>query len=201
MFSYLKGVVTKIDVSTLVLDVNGLGFLLNVPAGVISNFKVYQEVLLPVVVLLRDNSIDIYGFESEEQRILFNNLLQINGIGPKVALSLLSSMSVVDFLSAVDKNDYRLIAQAPGIGKKLAQRIVLEFRNKMGQDTEISALLSPAKEAIQEGDEVYQAMLAMGCSSAEAKQASVYAKKELGDNASVEDLIRKALEFIRRGKF
>lgn len=201
MFSYLKGIVAKIDASTLVLDVNGIGFLLNVPSGVVSKLKAYQEVLLPVVILLRENGIDIYGFENEEQKILFNNLLQINGIGPKVALSLISTMSVADFLSAVNNNDYKLIAQSPGIGKKLAQRIVLEFRNKMGKDTELSALLSPSKDSYSEGDDVYQAMLTMGCSSSEAKQASNYAKKELGEDAPVEDLIRKALEFIKRGKF
>lgn len=201
MFSYLKGVIAKLDSSSIVLDVNGMGFLLNVPTGVLSRFRIYQEVLMPVVVLLKENSIDIYGFESEEQKLLFNKLLQINGIGPKVAISILSTMSVADFLSAVEKNDYRTIAQSPGVGKKLAQRIILEFRSKMGEDTELSSLLSPQKEVSQEGDEVYLAMVAMGCSSTEAKQASNFARRELGDDAPIEELIRKALLFIKGGRF
>ncbi|MCX8063861.1 MAG: Holliday junction branch migration protein RuvA [Candidatus Hydrogenedentes bacterium] len=201
MFSYLKGVVTKLDNSSMVLDVNGVGFLVSVPTGVMTKFRMYQEILIPVVVLLRESSIDIYGFESEEQKILFNKLLQVNGIGPKVAMSILSAMSISDFLSAVEKNDYKAIAKSPGVGKKLGQRIVLEFKNKMGEDAELSVLLSPHKEVAQDEDEVYLAMVAMGCNSTEARQASNFAKKALGEGAPVEDLIKKALVYIKGGRF
>ncbi|MGC8847129.1 MAG: helix-hairpin-helix domain-containing protein, partial [Candidatus Hydrogenedens sp.] len=100
---------------------------------------------------------------------------------------------------AVMGNDYNLIATAPGIGKKTAQRLILEFRNKMGEDTELSALLSPTEDKVIDRDEVYQAMLSMGCSVNEAKSAVTFARQQLGENASVEDLIRTSLQYLKGG--
>ncbi len=199
MFDYLHGIITKICPNAIVLDVHGIGFLLNVPLSLLSKVHIDEERLIPVYVVWREDSVDIYGFENEEQKLLFQRLVSISGIGPKMALAVLSTLSVNDFRQAVMGNDYNLIATAPGIGKKTAQRLILEFRNKMGEDTELSALLTPPEEKIVDTDEVYQAMLSMGCSNSEARSAVSYARKQLGDHASIEDLIRSALQYLKGG--
>lgn len=199
MFDYLRGVITKIRSSSLVLDIHGVGYLLNVPISLLNKVHMNEEADFPVHVVWREDSVDIYAFENDEQKLLFQRLISISGIGPKMAMAVLSTLSVNDFRQAVMGNDYNLIATAPGIGKKTAQRLILEFRNKMGEDTELSALLSPPEDKVIDTDEVYQAMLSMGCSANEAKSAVSFARKQLGENASVEDLIRTSLQYLKGG--
>jgi len=199
MFDYLHGVITRIYPTTLVLDVNGIGFLLSAPLNLLGKIHLEDEVLLPVYTVWREDSVDIYAFENDEQKLLFQRLISISGIGPKTAIAVLSTLSVSEFRRAIMENDFNLISTAQGIGKKTAQRLILEFRNKMGEDTELSALLNPPEEKISDADEVYQAMISMGCSAAEAKGAVSYARKKLGEQASIEDLIRTALKFLKGG--
>ncbi len=197
MFDYLRGVITKIRSNVLVLDIHGIGYLLNVPINLLNKVRLNEEAIFPVHVVWREDSVDIYGFENDEQKLLFQRLISISGIGPKMAMAVLSTLSVNDFRQAIMGNDYNLIATAPGIGKKTAQRLILEFRNKMGEDTELSALLSPPEEKVADTDEVYQAMLSMGCSATEARNAVSFARKKVGENASVEDLIRTSLQYLK----
>ncbi|HOL21029.1 MAG TPA: Holliday junction branch migration protein RuvA [Candidatus Hydrogenedens sp.] len=199
MFDYLRGVITKVRTNTLVLDIQGVGYLLNAPISLLNKVHVNEEAMFPVYTVWREDSVDIYAFESEEQKLLFQRLIAISGIGPKMAIAILSTLSVNDFRKAVMGNDYHLIATAPGIGKKTAQRLILEFRNKMGEDIELSALLTPREEVLQDTDEAYQAMVSMGCSASEAKSAVSFARKQLGENASIEDLIRIALRYLKGG--
>lgn len=199
MFDYLRGVITKIRANTLVLDIHGVGYLLNVPSSLINKVHLNDEVLFPVHTVWREDSVDIYAFDNEDQKLLFQRLISISGIGPKIAMAVLSTLTVNEFRQAVIGNDYNLIATAPGIGKKTAQRLILEFCNKMGEDTELSVLLSPPEDKVIDTDEVYQAMLSMGCSANEAKNAVTFARKQLGDNASVEDLIRTSLQYLKGG--
>jgi len=199
MFDYLRGVITKIRTNALVLDTNGVGYLINVPINLLNKVHLNEEAIFPVQVVWREDSVDIYGFENDEQKMLFQRLVSVSGIGPKIAMAVLSTLSVNEFRQAVMGNDYNLIATAPGIGKKTAQRLILEFRNKMGEDTELSALLSPTEDKVIDNDEVYQAMLSMGCSVNEAKSAVAFARKQLGENASVEDLIRTSLQYLKGG--
>ncbi len=199
MFDYLRGVITKIRSNVLVLDIHGVGYLLNMPMNLLNKVRLNEEAIFPVHTVWREDSVDIYAFESDEQKLLFQRLISISGIGPKMAMAVLSTLSVNEFRQAIMGNDYNLIATAPGIGKKTAQRLILEFRNKMGEDTELSALLSPPEEKVADTDEVYQAMLSMGCSHTEAKNAVSFARKKLGENASVEDLIRISLQYLKGG--
>lgn len=199
MFDYLRGIVTKVRSQTLTLDVHGIGFLLNVPLSVINKVHENDEMLFPVYVVWREDAVDIYAFENEEQKLLFQTLISISGIGPKMAMAILSTLTVNEFRKAVMGNDYNLIATTPGIGKKTAQRLILEFRNKMGEDTELSALLSPPENKIADTDEVYQAMISMGCSPTEARNAVNFARKQLGEDARIEDLIRTSLQYLKGG--
>jgi Holliday junction DNA helicase RuvA len=161
-----------------------------------------QEVTLLTYCHIREDAFLIFGFLREEERALFTMLLSISGVGPKVALAVLSSLPVAEFGRAVLDNDVKAFERVSGVGKKLAQRIILETRGKMGHDTELGVLLGevrPDSEAL-EGDDVYEALISLGCTPAEARKATATARKSLGEGAKDEDVVRAALRSMAKVK-
>lgn len=196
MFAYLRGVITVIKAPMVVVDVHGIGFLAQVPEPFLSKVRVGQEVMMPVYTVWREDSVDLYGFADEEQKSLFLQLISVNGVGPKLALSILSTLRIEDFTRAVMDNDYKKIATTPGVGKKLAQRIILEIKSRLGEDTELAKLISPSESTSSETDEAYQALISMGCTPAEARSAVNFARQQLGVNSPIEEVIRYALQSL-----
>ena len=195
MFAFLRGTVAYTGVNRIGLDVNGVGFDVQVPDSVQRKLSRNQEVTLLTYCHIREDSFQIFGFLSEEEKTLFVECLDINGVGPKAALGLLSALSVSAFAQAIQEHDVNAITRAPGVGKKLAQRIILEMKNRMGQDPELNTLLGApdAKAAAEEGDDVYEALISLGCSPVEARKAATHARDSLGENATDEELVRAAL--------
>lgn len=199
MFAFLRGTVARKAVDHIELDVGGVGYQVWVPAPVQRKLAVHGEVTLLTHCHIREDAFQIYGFLREEQRALFKTLLVVSGIGPKVALAVLSAMSVPEFGRALLDNDVSAFTRVGGIGKKTAQRIVLEMKAKLGQDTELSAILGEAEEAADlDRDDVIAALCSLGCSPAEAKKAAATARKQLGDQAADEELVRAALRSLAK---
>lgn len=202
MFAFLRGVVAFKGLNHIALDVNGVGYAVCVPESVYRKLVVEQETTLLTYCHIREDLFQIYGFLKEEERALFLMLLGINKVGPKVALSLLSFMPVKEFGRALIENDVKAFSKVPGVGKAMAQRIVLEMKSKLGQDPELDAILGPAGTAEEsvEGDDVYEALISLGCTPAEAKKASAHARATLGMDAPDEELVRTALRSMARTK-
>lgn len=200
MFAFLRGTVAYTGLNRIVLDVNGVGYDVQVPDSVQRKLSRNQEATLLTYCHIREDSFQIFGFLTEEEKALFIECLDINGVGPKAALGILSSLSVSAFAQAIQEHDVTAVTRAPGIGKKLAQRIILEMKSRMGQDPELNALLGdPDKqEASIEGDDVYEALISLGCSPAEAKKAAAYARETLGEDATDEELVRTALRSLAK---
>lgn len=200
MFAFLRGIVAYTGVNRIVLDVNGVGFDVQVPDSVQRKLSRNQEATLLTYCHIREDSFQIFGFLSEEEKALFTECLDINGVGPKAALGILSALSVSAFAKAIQEHDVTAVTRAPGVGKKLAQRIILEMKNRMGQDPELNALLGTPdkKEDVLEGDDVYEALISLGCSAAEAKKASTYARDTLGKDAKDEELVFTALRSLAK---
>jgi len=199
MFAFLRGTVAHKGVHRIALDVQGVGYDVSVPNLVLQRLNVHQEVTLLTYCHIREESFQIFGFLKEEEKSLFESLLSVSGVGPKVALAVLSVLGVRAFGQAVLESDVAAVSKAPGVGKKLAQRIILELKAKMGQDTELSALLGETEGSQEpEGDDVFDALIALGCTPPEAKKAMQTARKQLGDEASDEDLVRAALRTLAR---
>ncbi len=200
MFAFLKGTVAATGVNRIALDVNGIGFDVHVPDSVQRKLTRNQEVALLTYCHIREDSFQIFGFLSEEEKALFMECLDINGVGPKAALAILSVLSVAAFAQAIQEHDVAAVTRAPGIGKKLAQRIILEMKNRMGQDPELNALLGApdAASASNEGDDVYEALMSLGCTPAEAKKAAAHARETLGADAPDEELTRVALRSLAK---
>ncbi len=200
MFAFLRGVVAHKGANEIVLDVHGVGYLVHVPDTVHRRLVVNQEAMLLTYCHIREDAFQIFGFLKEEEKALFMMLLGINKVGPKVALSVLSSMSVQDFGRAVSENDVKAFTKVSGVGKAMAQRIVLEMKSKLKQNPDLNAILGEPEgnEPVLNGDDVYEALISLGCSTQEAKQAALNARKELGESASDEELVRAALRSLTR---
>lgn len=202
MFAFLRGTVAQKAADHIALDVGGVGFAIFTPESVYRKLAPHQEATLLTYCHIREDAFQIFGFLREEERALFTLLLSISGVGPKVALAVLSAFSVPEFGRAVMENDVTAFTRAPGVGKKLAQRIILETRSKMGQDTELGALLGEPKagEESVEGDDVYEALISLGCTPLEAKKAASAARKALGPGAKDEEVVRAALRSMAKVK-
>ncbi len=199
MFAFLRGVVAAKTLDQIQLDVNGVGYELSVPDSVHRRLAPEQTATLLTYCHIREDSFQIFGFLREEEKSLFLMLLSITGIGPKVALSFLSALSPADFGQAIMNSDVTAITKVPGVGKKTAQRVVLEMKAKLGQHAELSAILGEDGDMDDLGsDDVQAALMALGCTPQEAKKAAAKARKGLGKGASDEDLVKSALRSMSK---
>ena len=137
-----------------------------------------REITLLTYCHIREDSFQIFGFQRAEEKTLFTTLLSVSGIGPKVALAFLSAMSTAEFGRAILDSDVTAFTKVAGVGKKTAQRVVLEMKAKLGQDAELSAILGEdGAEDDDVTDDVIAALLSLGCTGNEAKKAAAGARK------------------------
>jgi Holliday junction DNA helicase RuvA len=139
MIGSLRGKIASRRPDNVVIDVNGVGYLVSVPLHILSNLPGEgHEVFLQIYTHVREDSIQLFGFTSDDQKKVFTTLLGISGIGPKMAMNILSGISHDDFLKAIEKEDVDMLCRVPGLGKKTAHRLILELREKLPSSTGIS---------------------------------------------------------------
>lgn len=134
MFYYLNGTVSEIGQSSIILDVGGVGFEVNTSLQTISDLKSGNQAKLYISESIGENNFDLYGFSELKEKRFFELLISVSGVGPKAAISLLSSLRTDSMILAIVNDDIRTLTAAPGIGKKIAQRIILELRDKLGAE-------------------------------------------------------------------
>ena len=199
MFAYLRGTIAHKGAGAVILDVNGVGYQVFVPELVSRRLAVDGTATLLTYCHIREDAFQIFGFLKEEEKALFTTLLGITGVGPKVALAVLSVMSVQQAVQAVMENDVTAFTRVSGIGKKGAQRIVLEMKAKLGQDAELSAIIGePEGAPTPETDDVLAALCSLGCTLGEARKAAAAARKSLEDGASDEEVVKAALRSMAK---
>jgi Holliday junction DNA helicase RuvA len=138
MIGSLRGTVQSRRPDNVIIDVNGVGYQVNVPLNVLANLpEEGNEVFLHIYTHVREESLQLFGFTSDNEKKIFMVLLGISGIGPKMALNILSGLSYEDFLAALDTEDVALLCRIPGLGKKTAHRLILELREKLPSVTGI----------------------------------------------------------------
>ena len=172
MFAHIEGRVEEKRQGELVLDVNGIGFLLRCPASTVAaapaagqNMRCYTH------FSVREDAMELFGFATKEEKDMFKKLLSVNKIGPKTALDILSTFSIRELSLALVTGDVNAIARAPGVGKKTAQMLVLQLKDSVEQaDMDVKTAAVPALSADAQ-EEAIQALLALGYSSAEARGA------------------------------
>lgn len=194
MYAFLRGVIARKSIGTVDLDVGGVGYEVHVSEQTSRKVHLDTTATLLTYCHIREDAFTIFGFLREDEKSLFIMLLSVQGIGPKVAMAVLSAMNVGEFARAIRENDLTAFTKISGVGKKTGQRIILELKAKLGQDAELDAILgAPEKDADDSADDVMAALLSLGCTQIEAKRAATAARKQLGESATAEDLVRAAL--------
>lgn len=194
MYAYLNGIVAEKGQNTLVIDVNGVGYLLSVSMNTLQETPPAGEKMKVYTYLsVREDAMELFGFASREEREMYLRLLSVSGIGPKVALSILGAMPLRDLTLAIVTGDVTSLSRAPGVGKKTAQRLALELKDKVEQsDLDYAPAASGAVTPMQEdaAQEALAALQALGYTAAEAARAVGQVR---GQSDSANELVRLAL--------
>jgi Holliday junction DNA helicase RuvA len=190
VISFLEGDVAERAGGRIVISVGGVGYDVLVPASTLSKLPpVGRPARVHTRMVVRDDALTLYGFASSDERELFDLLVTVTGVGPKVALAFLSALTPAAFRRAVASGDVAALTIVPGVGKKVAQRVVLDLKDKLGGE-EIVVVDGPLVD-------VRDALLALGLSPQEAGEAM--AGMEPNGDRPVEDLLREALRRVGRG--
>lgn len=191
MIGRLTGLLLEKNPPQILLDVQGVGYEVDVPMSTFYNLPALNErVVLHTVMIVREDAQLLYGFASHDERAAFRQLLKISGVGPKLALSVLSGLSLADLAYAVVNKDIGRMTKIPGVGKKTAERLLLELQGKF---TALPAGAAKSEITMHSGD-IVNALLALGYNEKEAEWAS----KQLPADAGVSDGIRQALKFLSK---
>ncbi|MBQ8912990.1 MAG: Holliday junction branch migration protein RuvA [Lachnospiraceae bacterium] len=196
MYAYIKGTVEKIDVDSFIIDNNGIGYKILTSTNVTSKLKLHEKLITYTYLNVREDDMTLFGFLSNEEVSVFKLLISVSGIGPKVALAIMSQLTLDELRLAVISEDYKAIAKANGVGPKTAQRAVIELKDKFKLEdifagSEISDDLSetPNDDIITEAA---MALTSLGYSNVEALRA--IKKIDGADKMTVEELLSAALK-------
>ena len=195
MFAHFDGIVAEKTADSIVLDVGGVGYLLYVSGATLQMCPaVGERFKLFSILNVREDAMELYGFYSREEKAMYERLRGVNGVGSKIALQILSSMSVRDLSIALVSGDAAALTRVPGIGKKIAQRLVLELKDKVDDDqlTGVGASVAPKPTGGPEGEAV-AALVALGYSSSEAAKAI---SRVAGQTDKTDELIFLALKSL-----
>ena len=194
MIARLRGELAATGADSVVVDVQGVGYRASMPLSEIERLPAIGEtVLLHTHTYVREDTLALFGFLEEEQRETFELLLGVSGVGPRVALALLSVLSTSDLLNAIASDEPRQLQRAPGVGLKLAQRIILELKDRVA-GLPRAAGAPPAPRSVSA--DVLDGLLGLGYSRSEAARAVEQALKEVEDRADTGKLLRVALRIL-----
>lgn len=209
MIGQLKGRIDAIGEAHAIVDVGGVGYEVQLSARTLRNLKLGEAVTLTIDTHVREDSIRLFGFQSEIERSWFRTLQNVQGVGSKVALGVLGVLSSQDLANAIALGNWAAVEQAPGVGKKLAQRIVAELKDK-APALSVAGLHVPAAAAGGTGApadgpvdglaaaEAISALTNLGYNPLQASAAVAAAMKELGAEADTAKLIRRGLKELSR---
>ena len=195
MIGKLRGRIDSIDEGTLILDVGGVGYLVEVAARTTNNLVRGAEASLYIETLVREDAIRLFGFATAEEKAWFRLLQDVQGVGAKTALAVLSALTIPELLAAVAAQDSAAVARAHGVGAKLAKRIVMELKDKAPAMPIVVSAAAPAPKVVARADAI-SALINLGYPANQATVAVDKGLARLGEKAPVEDLIREGLKAI-----
>lgn len=199
MYSYIKGELVEINMDHVVIDVNGIGYMIFVPAQSLQYLPtIGEQVKIHTYLHVREEAMVLFGFLTKDDLEMFKMLITVSGIGPKGGLAILSTMSSDDLRFAILSGDSKAISKAPGIGAKTAQRLIIDLKDKMSLEDAFEKKLekTQANENINVNNnlknDAVMALNALGYSSTESLKA--VSKVEITEGMDVEDVLRAALK-------
>lgn len=208
MIAFVKGPLIGVEEDVIVVEAGGVGLEIRVPLSVLEQLPaIGKEVKIDTYFQVREDGMSLYGFLNRQDKIMFKQLLGVNGVGPKAALGILSTLRPDDLRMAIISGDAKAISRAPGIGAKTAQRVILDLKDKVSMDQVAEnwlqsggggAAASEAENAAAglagAAREAVQALVALGYSNLEASKA--VKKVELLEGMTTEDVLKASLKYL-----
>ena len=195
MISHLRGVLLEKHPNQAIVDVHGVGYDVTIPVSAFSSLpEIGGEVRLHIHTHVREDAFSLFGFLNAQDKTLFEKLISVSGIGPKLAITALSGLTGADLVNAIRTGSVEQLVCIPGVGKKTAERMVLELRDKLGP-VESSHTTRPKSEFISTEEDVISALMNFGASRPAAEAAVVKARSTGGNE--FDDLFRRALKLVR----
>lgn len=196
MISYVKGTVAYIGNDCIVVDNNGIGYNIQVSLSTASAVVMEKEVKIYTYMNVKENELSLFGFLTKEELNMFNLLIGVNGVGPKSAVAMLGALSPSQLALAIATEDIKALSVGQGIGKKIAQRIALELKDKVGADTITTGVELVQKVDVATGEraEALSALMALGFTKNEAENAI---KAVFVNGMATEEIISKALKVVK----
>lgn len=195
MISFLKGILIQKDPTHVVMDVNGVGYHVNISVQTYADIKDKESILIHTHLAIREDAHVLYGFSTETEKKLFQQLISVNGVGPSTAIVMLSYMSTDELRQAIAREDAVMLQRIKGIGGKTAQRVIIELKDKVRKDLH---------EAIQEPisgirhntlrSEALTALITLGITRSAAEKSVDTVLKRSGNTITLEDLVKQALK-------
>jgi Holliday junction DNA helicase RuvA len=199
MIAYLSGVLLEKHPNQAIVETGGVGYDVAIPVSTYTHLPdVGTEVRLRIHTHVREDALALYGFLTQDEKALFEKLIDVSGIGPTLAVKILSGLSAPDLINHIRRGEIDRLVRIPGIGKKTAERMVLELRDKLPAASGAGPDSPPAPDSLSPLDQdVLSALLNLGCARPQAEAAVRKAKAGGGGMLEFEPLFRRALELLR----
>ncbi len=196
MIDRIEGSVAEIDPTHVVVMTGGIGLHLSISLQTFENIKSSKTVYLFTYLHVREDNLQLFGFFEKAERETFKILIGMSGIGPRVGQALLSALTLGVLHDSVNAGDWKRLTAAPGVGRKLAERMTVELRGKFGAISEIATLEDSPVYVGSAGvvNDAVQALIALGHSSSQAEKLAAKAAKNANDDVTLEEIIRNALK-------
>lgn len=199
LIAYLEGKLIEKNPTHLILEVNGVGYSISIPVSSYANIGEVGEIVKVLTYQhVREDELKLYGFSSHQERDLFELLISVNGVGPRVALGILSSISVEDFQRSVLAEDLDVLTHISGVGKKTAQRLIVELKEKLGKvDLGVDKGLAVKERIDTSVEEAVLALVSLGYNKLDARKAVQKVSSESEESLPIEELIKRALKYAK----
>ena len=198
MIAFVRGEVAAVTLNSAVLEVGGVGLELMCTPGTLATLRVGRTATLPTSMVVREDSLTIFGFVDDDEKQIFEIAQTASGVGPKVAQAIVAVMSPDDVRRAITTDDVKALTRVPGIGQKGAQRIILELKDRVGPPVGVHHPAAAAAPAAPWRDQVQQGLIGLGWSAKESEKAVDAVAPEAGDAPDVGALLRAALRTLSK---
>lgn len=199
MIAYLRGALLEKHPNQAIVETGGVGYDVTIPVSTYTHLPdAGAEVRLRIYTHVREDALSLYGFLTQDEKAIFEKLIGVSGIGPTLAVKVLSGLPAADLINHIRRGEIDRLVRVPGIGRKTAERMVLELRDKLPAVTESEPDAAPTADSLSPVDQdVLSALLNLGCARPQAETAVRKAKAAGGGMTEFEPLFRRALELVR----
>jgi len=196
MIAYLEGKLKQLDATRALVLTVGVGYEVHISLSTYYKLEGKSDVAMEIYTHVREDALSLYGFATSEEKYAFEKLISISGIGPTLAQKILSGIDAADLADATARNDVRKLSSIPGVGKKTAERICLELRDKLAMPAAAATPATPTRLSVD--DDVHSALVNLGYRAKDAELAMEKSRQELGGDVEFSALLKRSLRHLTK---